>query len=179
MRRIIHRDLKPANLLIDKEKNCLKIADFGLARTFSLPVRPYSREVVTLWYRAPEILLGATEYSTGIDIWAIGCIFVEMVTKKPLFAGDSDIDQLYRIFRVLGTPNEQNWPGVSKLRDYRNTFPNYPQNPIETVINGLNLDFFGLDLLKRMLTYDPTKRISAKAALHHPYFKELNSGLKY
>ena len=129
MRRIIHRDLKPANLLIDKGE-VLKIADFGLARTFSLPVRPYSREVVTLWYRAPEILLGATEYSTGIDIWAIGCIFVEMVTKKPLFAGDSDIDQLYRIFRVLGTPNEQNWPGVSNLRDYKNSFPNYPTNPI-------------------------------------------------
>ncbi len=70
-----------------------------------MPVRPYSREVVTLWYRAPEILLGATEYSTGIDVWAIGCIFAELVTKKPLFAGDSDIDQLYRIFRVLGTPN--------------------------------------------------------------------------
>lgn len=108
-----------------------------------------------------------------------------MVTKKPLFAGDSDIDQLYRIFRVLGTPNEQNWPGVSNLRDYRNTFPNYPQNPIEAVISGLNLDLFGLDLLKRMLTYDPTKRITAKAALHHPYFKELvkematGMGVKY
>ena len=84
----------------------VKIADFGLARTYSIPVRPYSSEVVTLWYRAPEIILGSLEYSTPIDIWAIGCIFVEIVTKKPLFEGDSEIDQLYRIFRILGTPNE-------------------------------------------------------------------------
>ena len=84
----------------------IKIADFGLARTFSIPVRPYSKEVVTLWYRAPEILLGAEEYSTPIDIWAIGCIFAEMVTKKPLFPGDRELDQLFRIFRILGTPNE-------------------------------------------------------------------------
>lgn len=104
MKRIIHRDLKPANILIDRSDN-LKIADFGLARTFSLPVRPYSQEVVTLWYRAPEILLGSVEYSTPIDIWAIGCIFAEMATKKALFQGDSDIDQLYRIFRILGTPD--------------------------------------------------------------------------
>ena len=84
----------------------IKIGDFGLARTFSLPVRPYTQEVVTLWYRAPEILLGSAEYSTPIDVWSIGCIFAEMITKKPLFIGDSDLDQLYRIFRVLGTPNE-------------------------------------------------------------------------
>jgi serine/threonine protein kinase len=94
----------------------LKIGDFGLARTYSLPVRPYSQEVVTLWYRAPELLLGSYEYSTPIDIWAIGCIFAEMVTKKVLFQGDSDIDQLYRIFRILGTPDETVWPGVTKLR---------------------------------------------------------------
>jgi serine/threonine protein kinase len=111
MKRIIHRDLKPANILIDRNGNLLiyidnlKIGDFGLARTYSLPVRPYSQEVVTLWYRAPEILLGSYEYSTPIDIWAIGCIFAEMVTKKVLFQGDSDIDQLYRIFRILGTPH--------------------------------------------------------------------------
>ena len=77
----------------------LKIADFGLARAFAIPARPYTHEVVTLWYRAPEILLGSIEYSTPIDIWSIGCIFVELVTKQPLFTGDSEIDQLYRIFR--------------------------------------------------------------------------------
>lgn len=77
----------------------MKIADFGLARTFTIPIRPYTHEVVTLWYRAPEILLGSIEYSTSIDIWSIGCIFAEMVTKIPLFAGDSEIDQLFRIFR--------------------------------------------------------------------------------
>ena len=77
----------------------LKIADFGLARAFSVPIRPYTHEVVTLWYRAPELLLGSIEYSTPVDVWSIGCIFVEMATKKPLFPGDSEIDVLYRIFR--------------------------------------------------------------------------------
>lgn len=144
-----------------------------MARTYSIPVRPYSEEVVTLWYRAPEILLGSMDYCTPIDIWAIGCIFAEMVTKRPLFAGDSELDQLYRIFRILGTPNEDVWPGVTKLRDYKSTFPNWPNNPIQNVVSGLALDSLGLDLLGRMLKYDPNARISAKAALQHPYFREL------
>lgn len=173
VKRIIHRDLKPANILIDKNgktwlnSDTVKIADFGLARTYSIPVRPYSSEVVTLWYRAPEIILGSLEYSTPIDIWAIGCIFVEIVTKKPLFEGDSEIDQLYRIFRILGTPNEENWPGVSSLRDYKSTFPNWQANPIQSVVANLNLDPLGIDLLNRMLKYDPNHRITAKAALQH------------
>lgn len=113
------------------------------------------------------------DYCTPIDIWAIGCIFAEMVTKRPLFAGDSELDQLYRIFRILGTPNEDAWPGVTKLRDYKSTFPNWPNNPIQNVVSGLALDSLGLDLLGRMLKYDPNARISAKAALQHPYFREL------
>lgn len=98
-RRIIHRDLKPQNLLIDRRNIVLKLADFGLARAFGVPVRQYTHEVVTLWYRAPEILLGGKVYSTPVDMWSIGVIFAEMVNKRPLFPGDSEIDELFRIFR--------------------------------------------------------------------------------
>ena len=98
--RILHRDLKPQNLLIDKTRN-LKIIDFGLARAFSIPIRPYTNEVVTIWYRAPELLLGSEEYSTPIDLWSCGCIFWEMITKNPLFTGDSEMDQITRIFRYF------------------------------------------------------------------------------
>jgi cyclin-dependent kinase len=98
--RILHRDLKPQNLLIDKEGN-LKLADFGLARAFGVPLRTYTHEVVTLWYRAPEILLGGRQYSTGVDMWSVGCIFAEMCTRKPLFPGDSEIDEIFKIFRYV------------------------------------------------------------------------------
>lgn len=97
--RVMHRDLKPQNLLIDKSGN-IKLADFGLARAFGLPVKTYTHEVVTLWYRAPEILLGQKQYSTPVDIWSIGCIFAEMAQRKALFAGDSEIDQIFKIFQV-------------------------------------------------------------------------------
>jgi cyclin-dependent kinase len=98
--RVVHRDLKPQNLLIDKE-GALKLADFGLARAFGIPIRTYTHEVVTLWYRAPEILLGSRHYSTAVDVWSAGCIFAEMATHKPLFPGDSEIDELFKIFRYL------------------------------------------------------------------------------
>ena len=104
--RVLHRDLKPQNLLIDTTHNVLKLADFGLARAFGIPVRAYTHEVVTLWYRAPEILLGVRHYSTQVDVWSIGCIFAEMINCKPLFPGDSEIDELFKIFKILGTPNE-------------------------------------------------------------------------
>lgn len=90
--RVIHRDLKPQNILVDTKTLTLQVADFGLARAFGLPLKTYTHEVITLWYRAPEILLGQRQYSTPVDIWSLGCIFAEMAQKKPLFCGDSEID---------------------------------------------------------------------------------------
>nr|XP_039273406.1 cyclin-dependent kinase 1-like [Styela clava] len=170
-RRVLHRDLKPQNLLIDKN-GIIKLADFGLARAFGIPVRIYTHEVITLWYRAPEILLGSSRYSTPVDIWSIGTIFAEMATKKPLFHGDSEIDQLFRIFRVLGTATDDDWPGVTSLKDYKQTFPKWKKGNIADSVKNLSDE--GLDLLMKCLVYDPAKRISAKAALMHPYFNNLD-----
>ncbi|KAJ3329130.1 Cyclin-dependent kinase catalytic subunit [Gonapodya sp. JEL0774] len=169
-RRILHRDLKPQNLLIDS-RGTLKIADFGLARGFGIPLRTYTHEVVTLWYRAPEVLLGSRHYSTGLDMWSVGCIFAEMCNRSPLFPGDSEIDQLFRIFRILGTPTEAVWPGVSSLPDYKDTFPSWSKRPLSEFVK--TLDANGLDLLEQLLTYDPAKRISARRALLHPYFQNM------
>uniref|UniRef100_A0A8D0CLW1 Cyclin-dependent kinase 1 n=1 Tax=Scleropages formosus TaxID=113540 RepID=A0A8D0CLW1_SCLFO len=187
-RRVLHRDLKPQNLLIDN-KGVIKLADFGLARAFGVPVRVYTHEVVTLWYRAPEVLLGASRYSTPVDIWSIGTIFAELATKKPLFHGDSEIDQLFRIFRyvglqnlglwahcleslTLGTPNNDVWPDVESLPDYKNTFPKWKSCNLSSVVK--NLDDDGINLLSKMLIYDPPKRISARQAMSHPYFDDLD-----
>lgn len=175
--RILHRDLKPQNLLIDQKGN-IKLADFGLARAFGIPVRTYTHEVVTLWYRAPEILLGARQYACPVDIWSLGTIFAEMVTLRPLFPGDSEIDELYRIFRQFGTPTEATWPGVSQLPDYKPTFPKWAGKTLfETVVG---VDAHGEDLMQKMMYYEPCRRVTAKAALHHPYFDDLDkTGLQY
>jgi len=172
--RVVHRDLKPQNLLIDKN-GILKLADFGLARAFSLPMRTYTHEVVTLWYRAPEILLGQRQYSTPVDIWSVGCIFAEMAQRRPLFAGDSEIDQIFKIFRVLGTPKESTWPGVSNLPDFKTTFPKWQATSLSK--HAPLLDSNGVDLLSQMVCYDPEARISALDALSHPYFDDLDKTL--
>lgn len=173
-RRVLHRDLKPQNLLIDKN-GIIKVADFGLGRSFGIPVRIYTHEIVTLWYRAPEVLLGSTRYSCPVDIWSIGCIFAEMATRKPLFQGDSEIDQLFRMFRILKTPTEEIWPGVTSLPDYKNTFPRWSTNQVHNHIKNLNSA--GLDLLQKMLIYDPVHRITAKDILMHPYFDGFDTNL--
>jgi len=170
-RRILHRDLKPQNLLIDS-KGVIKLADFGLARAVGIPVRVYTHEVVTLWYRAPEVLLGSQRYSMPVDIWSIGCIFAEMASKKPLFHGDSEIDQLFRVFRILGTPTEDNWKGVTELPDYKPSFPKWKDSKLASTTK--NVDGDGLDLLQQMLIYDPARRIIAKAIMQHKYFDDLD-----
>ena len=166
-RRVLHRDLKPQNLLIDK-KGIIKVADFGLGRSFGIPVRIYTHEIVTLWYRAPEVLLGSPRYSCPVDIWSVGCIFAEMSTRKPLFQGDSEIDQLFRMFRILKTPTEDIWPGVTSLPDYKNTFPCWSTNQLANQLKNLSRE--GIDLIQKMLIYDPVHRISAKDVLAHPFF---------
>lgn len=173
-RRVIHRDLKPQNLLIDSN-GVIKLADFGLARAFIIPVRPYTHEVVTLWYRAPEVLLGCPRYATPVDMWSVGCIFAEMATKRPLFIGDSEIDQLFRIFRTMGTPTEENWPGVTSLKAYKSTFPSWKRNVCRALVP--QLDDIGLDLLEKMLIYDPHKRLNAKSAVLHSYFDDLDKNI--
>ncbi|XP_030521672.1 cell division control protein 2 homolog [Rhodamnia argentea] len=169
--RVLHRDLKPQNLLLDRRTNSLKLADFGLARAFGIPVRTFTHEVVTLWYRAPEILLGSRHYSTPVDMWSVGCIFAEMVNRRPLFPGDSEIDELFKIFRIMGTPNEDSWPGVTSLPDFRSTFPKWAPQDLKTVTP--NLDPAGVDILSKMLCMDPRRRITAKVALEHEYFKDV------
>ncbi|KAI8916820.1 negative regulator of the PHO system [Entophlyctis helioformis] len=168
--RVLHRDLKPQNLLINSRME-LKLADFGLARAFGIPVNTFSNEVVTLWYRAPDVLLGSRNYSTSIDIWSTGCIMAEMYTGKPLFPGKTNDDQLLKIFKLFGTPSEATWPSVSEFSEYKPNFAVYPPTDIKARLPML--DNLALDFITRMLQYQPHLRISAKDALSHPYFREL------
>lgn len=168
-RRIIHRDLKPQNLLVDPKTHTIKLADFGQARAFSVPIRTLTHEIETLWYRAPEVLLGQKEYALGVDMWAIGCIFAELVEKKPLFQGDSEIDQIFKIFQFHGTPTNATWAGVTNLPDFKSSFPRFrPANPDQVLSN---FDPVALDLLLKLIAIDPARRINAKEAIAHPYFE--------
>ncbi|XP_072910602.1 cyclin-dependent kinase 14 isoform X1 [Hemitrygon akajei] len=173
-RYILHRDLKPQNLLIS-DTGELKLADFGLARAKSVPSHTYSNEVVTLWYRPPDVLLGSTEYSTCLDMWGVGCIFVEMIQGVAAFPGMKDIhDQLERIFLVLGTPTEETWPGVSSL-PYLKTdrFTQYSSKKLRQAWNKLDYVAHAEDLASKLLQCSPKKRLSALSALNHEYFSDL------
>ncbi|CAI7593185.1 unnamed protein product [Penicillium glandicola] len=167
---ILHRDLKPQNLLISREGS-LKLADFGLARAFGIPVNTFSHEVVTLWYRPPDVLLGSRSYNTSIDIWSAGCIIAEMYTGRPLFPGANNEDQLLKIFSVMGTPTEHTWPGITQLPEYKPVLPVYQTQDLRHLIEGL--DPLGADLLGSLLQLRPELRISAADALRHSWFQSL------
>jgi len=163
---ILHRDLKPQNLLLNANGE-LKLADFGLARVFNVPLQSYSNEVVTLWYRPPDVLLGNKRYTTSIDIWSAGCIFAEMATCEPLLPGIDEEDQLLKIFQLVGSPTEESWPGITRLPRYSN-IAGFPPKPIANVVPALNTA--GLDLLLKHLKSNPSHRFSAEEALLHEYF---------
>ncbi|XP_058011124.1 cyclin-dependent kinase 10 [Ahaetulla prasina] len=167
---IIHRDLKVSNLLMT-DKGCVKTADFGLARAYRVPLNPMTPKVVTLWYRAPELLLGTTTQTTAIDMWAVGCILAELLAHKPLLPGSSEIQQVDLIVQLLGTPNETIWPGFSKLplvSQY--TLRKQPYNNLKHKFAWLSEA--GLRLLNLLFMYDPNKRATAGDCLESSYFKE-------
>lgn len=167
---IIHRDLKVSNLLLT-DKGCLKIADFGLARTSGMPRRPLTPTVVTLWYRGPELLFGNTVYTTALDMWAVGCIFGELLNNKPLLPGKSEANQIELIVQLLGTPNDTIWQGFSSLPNAKQlVLKNQPYNNLKLKFHWLSEA--GGKLINGFLMYDPEKRTSAKKARRSGYFKE-------
>jgi len=143
-----------------------------LARAFGSPNRSLTHQVVTRWYRAPELLFGARSYGGGVDIWAIGCIFAELMLRNPYLPGNNDIHQLQVIFAALGTPTEESWPGLKLLPDYLE-FEANAAPPLRQLFSAAGDD--ALDLLSWMLRFDPNARCTATEALKHPYFSNFPS----
>ncbi|MCQ2816276.1 MAG: CDC2/CDK family serine/threonine-protein kinase [archaeon] len=172
---IMHRDLKPQNLLIN-DKGILKICDFGLARADTIPVRGYSNEVVTLYYRSPDVLLGNKLYDCSVDIWSIGCIFGEMLLNKPVFEGTDEPDQLKKIFTILGTPNEDEFPWLLETPEWNCTesesFKGLPKKEFKECFKEI-IDEKAVDLMEKMLLFNQEERITAEQALNHSYFDNI------
>lgn len=168
---IIHRDIKTTNLLYSN-KGCLKLCDMGLARDYYDPPRPMTPEVVTLWYRAPEVLLGMPQYGEAIDMWSIGCIFGEFLDNKPMFDGKGALDQLKKIGALLGAPNANVWPEYATFMASKGLIMQEPNKYNHIKARYPQLSPAGSDLMTKLLAYDPAKRITAAQALTHQWFSE-------
>lgn len=167
--RIFHRDIKPGNILID-ENGLIKLADFGLARYFSLLPSEYTTPIQTLHYRAPEVCLGSRYYGPPVDIWGAGCIFTELMESIILFKGDSEIDEIFKIFHLFGTPAKNS--SLFKCPFFNVEFPKFEVKDPRTYLK--NFDEVSIDLFRKMMNLDPEKRITAKAALAHDFFEGLD-----
>lgn len=169
---VLHRDIKPNNLLIAADGE-VKLADFGLARSFADPYTPMTHNVITRWYRPPELFYRARFYSGAVDVWSMGTVFAELILRTPFLPGNSDIHQLELISRAIGTPTEENWPGVSKLEAY---VPSAKNELVPVQGRAWWLSMFGsagavgVDLLMAMLKLDPRKRVTAKEILQHEWW---------
>jgi len=173
---VVHRDLKPSNILVNK--NCdLKICDFGLARGFGTQEDDptLTDYVVTRWYRAPEVVLLASEYTKSIDVWSVGCILCELIGRKPIFTGKDHLDQIKKIISVLGSPTEEDleWlPARSPARNFIKKVPTCAKQPWSTVYPKATKN--GIEAIEQMLTFDPTKRVDVPGTLTLPYYETLH-----
>uniref|UniRef100_A0A6B2L5E5 Mitogen-activated protein kinase n=1 Tax=Arcella intermedia TaxID=1963864 RepID=A0A6B2L5E5_9EUKA len=179
--KVIHRDIKPSNLLLNSE--CLvKVADFGLARSIEFKMEETSRHpvltdyVATRWYRAPEILLGSTDYTMGVDMWAIGCILGELLGGKPMFPGNSTMNQLDRIIEVTGRPTKEDIEAINSpfAATMLESLPEVQPRPLSSIFPNVD-DSSALDLLTRLLHFNPEKRITAQDALEHPFVEQFHN----
>eukprot|EP00927_Polykrikos_kofoidii_P073316 TRINITY_DN69362_c0_g1_i1.p1 TRINITY_DN69362_c0_g1~~TRINITY_DN69362_c0_g1_i1.p1 ORF type:complete len:476 (+),score=72.70 TRINITY_DN69362_c0_g1_i1:37-1464(+) len=175
--RVVHRDVKPQNVLIKPENDLVKLCDFSLARRLVLPRQgaPQTRRVASLWYRSPEILLGKDACGVALDIWSVGCVIAEMLIHRPLFAGGSEWETLLFHFRLLGTPSEASWPGVSTLPHWSDRLPHFPTPSGGLMRVMVERDADAARLLRDLLRCCPERRPSAEHALGSCYFTDLDT----
>jgi serine/threonine protein kinase len=171
---LMHRDVKAANMLVNRDAE-LRLADFGLMTTFDDPHVQHSHNVVTLWYRAPEILLGDALYGPAVDLWALGCLMVELFTKSSPFPGQNDSHQLELILRTCGTPSEDTYPGVKRTPGYQKLVSKWPVHNSTLLERFRSFPPEALDLLSGLLVLDPRRRLRAQEVLRHPFFSASSS----